>query len=258
MKNFIIVFCAIACFINTQGFTASPQAKTFTVGTTSGYAPFVSLNHQGAYEGFDIDVAKELARKLGRPLTLKDCGNMPSLMLALKQKKVDALIWAISITETRKATFDLVHYQGEKIDTVPLVFWDRIPENLHTLSDLAKASQKPVCVEAGSYQEDILQTCPSLSLKYLAGLSDVILDLKCGQSLASAVDPSLVPRLQNKYPKLKVLFLSLPQHMHAEGNGICLNKSDPLTGEVSRAIAELKQEGVILQLEKKWGLRNDT
>ncbi len=254
MKNFIVSLVTLACLVSAKSWALQP----FIVGTTSGYAPFVSLNDRGGYEGFDIDVAKELARKLNRPLKLKDCGNMPGLMLALKQNKVDALIWAISITETRKKRFELIHYQGEKIDTVPLIFWGQVPENIHTLSDLATQADKPVCVEAGSYQEGILQTCSSLSLKYLEGISDVILDLKCGKSCASAVDLSLVARLQHKYPELNVLFLPLPPHMQAEGNGICLNKNHELVRAVNRAVTELKQEGVLLQLEKKWGLKNDT
>ncbi len=74
-------------------------AQDFIVGTTSAYAPFVSLNEQGDYIGFDIDIATELSQKLNRKLVIKDIGSLPSLMMALKQGKIDAIIWAISITE---------------------------------------------------------------------------------------------------------------------------------------------------------------
>lgn len=258
MKNSIFGFVMAFCLAIVNLFAINTKEKPFVVGTTSGYAPFVTLNDKGEYEGFDIDVAKELAGKLNRPLELKDYGNMPSLMLALKQKKIDALIWAVSITEDRKTKFEIVHYQGDKIDTVPLIFWGQIPENMQTLSDLGKDSKKPICVEAGSYQEDIMKTCPNIPLKYFDGVQDVILDLKYGKSLASSVDPALLPRFLDKYPELKVLSLPLPKEMQSEGNGICLNKADrELANKVKKAIDELKKEGVIFQLEKKWGLRND-
>jgi arginine transport system substrate-binding protein len=239
-------------------FAYSKGVQPFVIGTTSGYAPFVSLNDKGEYEGFDIDIAKELASKLNRPLKLKDYGNMPSLMLALKQKKVDALIWAISITEDRKNTFKMIHYQGDKMNEVPLIFWGEIPEKIKTLADLGNDCKKPICVEAGSYQEEIMKTFPKISLKYFDGVQDVILDLKYGKSIASSVDPALLPRFLNKYPKLKVLSFPLPKELQSEGNGICLNKENQeLAEKVSKAIDELKKEGVIFQLERKWELRND-
>lgn len=259
MKNSIFGFIAVLCFAITDIFAISTNEKPFVVGTTSGYAPFVSLNNKGEYEGFDIDLAKELAGKLNRSLELKDFGNMPSLMLALKQKKIDAIIWAVSITEDRKNKFEIIHYQGDKIDTVPIIFWKQIPENIQTLTDLGKDLKKPISIEAGSYQEDIMKTCPNITLKYFSGVQDVILDLKYGKSFASSIDPALLPRFLEKYKELKVLFLPLPKEMQSEGNGICINKTEKeLANKVRKAVSELKKEGVILQLEKKWGLRNDT
>lgn len=254
MKNSVTGFVIALCYMTSNLFT---EEKPFVVGTTSGYAPFVSLTDTGTYEGFDIDVAKELAKKLNRPLEFQDLGNMPSLMLALKQKKVDALLWAISITEERQNNFKMIHYQGDTIDTVPLIFWKELPEGIKTLSDLGKIAKKPICVEAGSYQEDIVKTCPKISLRYLDGVQEVVLDLKCGKSLASSIDPALLPRFTDKYPEIKVLSLPLPKEMLSKGNGICLNKAErDLAAKVQKAIDELKNEGVILKLEQKWGLRN--
>lgn len=256
MRNSIFGMLAACYFMACNLFAAEKEVKPFVVGTTSGYAPFVSLNDKGEYEGFDIDIARKLAIKLKRPLELKDYGSMPSLMLALKQKKVDALIWAISITEDRKMHFEMIHYQGDRIDSVPLIFWRSIPDGIQSLSDLGKIAAKPISVEAGSYQEDIMKTCPSISLKYFDSVQDVILDLKYGKSLASSVDPALLPRFLDKYPEIKVLIIPVPKEIQSEGNGICLNRSDKeLVDNVARAIQELKDLGIILQLEQKWGLR---
>lgn len=257
MKKYISFLFASLFLTITNPFAFAKDSKPLIVGTASGYAPFVSLNEKGDYEGFDIDVAKEVARKLARPLVLKDCGSMPSLMLALKQKKVDAIIWGISITEDRQKNIELIFYQGERVDTVSLVFWNQIPE-VETLSDLSNL-KKPICVEAGSYQEDIFKTCPNISLKYFDGINDVILDLKYGKSQASAIDSSLIPRFKAKYPELKVLSLPLPKELQSMGNGIGLNQSDRvLADKVRKAIEELREEGVIFQLEKKWGLKSDS
>lgn len=83
---------------NTEGNT---KKTTFVVGTATGYAPFVSINEKGGYEGFDIDVSRALAKELKKELIIKDLGSMTSLFLALENGSIDAIIWGLSITEER-------------------------------------------------------------------------------------------------------------------------------------------------------------
>ncbi|MCB1084999.1 MAG: transporter substrate-binding domain-containing protein, partial [Chlamydiia bacterium] len=128
-------------------------------------------------------------------------------------------------------------------------------ENVRSLSDLVGNDTRPICIEAGSYQEDVVKTCPNIPLKYFDSVQDVILDLKYGKSRASALDPALLPIFLEKYPEIKVLSLPLPNEMQSEGNGICVRKdSKKLAREVKNAVEELKSEGTISQMEKKWGL----
>ena len=68
-KNFM-------CFLFGFSFLCfSLWSTDFVVGTTSAYAPFVSLDEEGQYVGFDIDIAEALAEKLGRRLVIKDLGK---------------------------------------------------------------------------------------------------------------------------------------------------------------------------------------
>jgi ABC-type amino acid transport substrate-binding protein len=90
-------FALSFCYI----FTLFGEKPPLIIGTSTGYAPFVSLNNQGNYEGFDIDIAHLIAEKMDRTLQIQDLGTLPSLFLGLEQKKVDLVIWAVSITEER-------------------------------------------------------------------------------------------------------------------------------------------------------------
>lgn len=231
------------------------QDATFTVGTASGYAPYVSLNNQGEYEGFDIDLAKLVAEKLNKTLVIKDLGSMPSLMLGLKQQKVDALIWAISITQEREKQMEMIYYQGEKVTTMPLVFWETIPENVKNPEDLRKFSKKPICVEAGSYQEQVLKTYPGLDLKNVDKVMDAILEIKFGKSIAIALDSSLIPFAKKQTPQLQILYFPLAPSLQSLGNGICVSKKNrELAMQIKRAVQELTEEGKIQALETKWML----
>lgn len=225
----------------------------FVVGTTSGYAPFVSLNEKGEYEGFDIDLANLLAKKLNRKLVIKDLGSMPSLMIGLKQGKVNALIWGISITEARSKQMDIVYYQGEKITTLPMIFWESIPANLNELKDLSNSSS--ICVETGSYQESVLERYESLKLKNVDSINDVLMELKFGKASAAPIDNSLVNVTQKRFPQIRVKYFDLPKDAQSLGNGICINKNNAeLTDQVAKAVKELREEGKIRELEVKWNL----
>jgi len=81
------------------------------------------------------------------------------------------------------------------------------------------------------------------------------LEVKYKKSLGIVVDSSLINRLQGQYPELKVLYLPLPNNQQALGNGVCISKSNKkLAIETKRVIAELREEGKIEELERKWNL----
>ena len=229
--------------------------ELFVVGTTSGYAPYVSINEKGEYEGFDIDIAKLISERLRRKLVIKDLGSMSSLLIALQKKKIDSLIWAISITEDRLKEMLMIYYHGEKVTSMPFLFWKKIPDGISTISDLGIEKNRIVCVETGSYQDSILQKYPQIKIRNLDKIIDGIMEIRYGKSFTTLVDYSLLPRLQNQFPELKVLHLPLPSDQQSLGYGICMEKSNiQLAGQVEKIISDLRSEGKILELEKKWKL----
>lgn len=251
------LFSALFAILCINGSISLGFAEDFVVGTTSGYAPYVSLNEKGEYEGFDIDMANELSQKLNRKLIIKDLGNMPSLLVALKQGKIDAIIWAISITEERQKQMEMIYYQGEKVTKMPLLFWKIIPENIATLEDLGKHPSFVIVAEAGSYQDTVLRSVPTINLKQVDKVLDAILEIKYGKATATMIDTSLVPVYTKRFSEVKVLEIPLPSAQQSLGNGICLNKSNTaLIAEVAKATEELRFEGKITALEKKWNLVN--
>ncbi len=248
--RYLSIFFIGSCLLSST----SQFAQDFVVGTTSAYAPFVSLNEQGEYVGFDIDLAKELSKKLNRNLVIKDIGSLPALMIALKQGKIDAIIWAISITEDRQKRMDMIYYQGEKVVSLPLLFWKEIPQEITSLNDFVNNPKLNISVESGSFQDAFLQSVTGLNLKSVDKVMDAILEIKFKKSTATMIDPSLLNTLTTQFDELKVLSVPLPADQQSFGNGICLKKNSPLTVEVKRAISELREEKKIAELEQKWNL----
>lgn len=256
-KIFTCIALTVSLFSAACVHAAEPkkEAEKFVVGMTSGYAPYVSLNAKGEYEGFDIDVANLIAQKINRKLVLQDLGTMPSLIMALKTKKINSIIWAVSITEARKKEMDMIYYQGEKTTEIPFIFWKEVPKEVVKIDDMVKLAKGSIGVEAGSYQDAVLQQYPDLKVKFLDKITDGIMEVKYGKSFATVVDYSLLPRIQEQYPEIKVLHLPLPPSQQSLGYGICINKDDQkLSQEVNKAVEELRAEGKLAELEQKWNL----
>jgi len=250
-------FFAVIALSLTSCLNASEEkhGDKFVVGTTSGYAPYVSLNAQGEYEGFDIDLAYLIGKRLNREVVIRDLGSMPSLLVGLKKKKIDAIIWAMSITDDREKEMDMIYYQGDKICEMPFVFWKQVPKGVEKIEDLAKVPNCTICVEAGSYQDSVLQKYPDLKVRYLDKIADSILELKYRKALSTVLDNSLIELLQSQYKDLKVLNLPLPSDQRSLGNGICIHKENcELTQKINLIVADLIAEGEIAKLEKKWNL----
>ncbi len=222
------------------------------VGTTGGYAPFASVNEAGEMEGFDIDVAKALAARLNKQLVLKDLGNMPSLLMALKLKKVDCVIWAVSITKARQEKMFLIHYQGDAVTSIPMLFWGKAPEGQKCPEDVVKAGGMMV-VEAGSFQEQLLQKLPAAQVRPVTSIVDALLELRYGKAQATLADPGLITKIVSTQPEVKVVLVPLEESDMAFGNGICVDKSnEALAQEIELAIAAMKSDQTIAKLEALW------
>ncbi len=227
-------------------------ADQLVVGTCSGFPPYEVLDNQGQLIGFDIDVASLLAQRMNKKLVFKDM-SFDALVLAVKQGKIDMALAGISITKAKLKEVAMVHYQGEPFVSVPLLFWQHIPEGGATIYDLQKLANKTICVQAGNIEEEIMGHYDFLVLKQLEHISDVIMDIKYGKSIAACVDPDVAEALQHEIPELKMLNVPLAPEEQPLGQGICIAKPNiRLVAQVQTIIDQVKHDGTLVVLEKKW------
>lgn len=222
------------------------------IGTAAGYAPFASINEQGVFEGFDIDVANALADKLGKNIVLQDFGSMTALMLALDQGKIDAIIWGVTITDARLKKYAMVHYYGETIDTYPLVFWNSIPAGVTTLDDMAGLT---VCVEPSSSQYAVIEQYPQITVLPVDKVDDALLNIQYGKADAALLESAIAYKFKNKCPQIHILDVPLAPHDREQGVGIVMRRNDAaLIKQVTDVIAVLKSDKTIQDYATRWGI----
>lgn len=81
------------------------KEKVLVVGTNAGYYPFEMFNKKGTMIGYDMDVAKAIADKMGAKLEVQQLG-FETLIPSLKSGKVDLVIAGMTITDERKGAVD--------------------------------------------------------------------------------------------------------------------------------------------------------
>lgn len=221
------------------------------VGTNSGFVPYESLDNNGQLEGFDMDLANLIAQKLGKKLIIKDM-SFDALIISLAQNKVDLILAGISITKERLKKISMLHYLGEPLKKLPLIFWQIIPENVKNINDL-KNIDKTICVQSGTIQAEIISKYNFLKIKYLENISDLITEIKYGKSIATVLEPKVFKVLKKNFPELKSLDFFIEENFQEFGNGIGIKKDNIiLTKQIQNIIDQFKKDKTIEKLEKKW------
>jgi lysine-arginine-ornithine-binding protein len=91
--------------ISVAAFASHASAKELRVGSECTYPPFNYRSADGQLQGFDIDVAKEVAKRMGDDVTFV-CQPFDSLIPGLLAGKFDLLAASMSITDERKKSID--------------------------------------------------------------------------------------------------------------------------------------------------------
>lgn len=86
-------------------FTAGAAAKDIKVGSECTYPPFNFRDAKGELQGFDIDVAREIGKRLNANLVFV-CQQWDGMIPALLAGKFDLIVASMSITDERKKSID--------------------------------------------------------------------------------------------------------------------------------------------------------
>lgn len=233
------------------------KKNALTIGMMSGWPPYMSINKKGGFEGFDVDAANALGRKLNRKIIIRDLGSLETLMIALEKNKIDVIMSGLDITQKRQEKLSMVQYTGEGIRSFYLLFWDAIPEGVKTIDDLAKLENNTIAVEPAAPSDLLLQNprFNAIKKKSISKVSDMVLEIKYGRSIAAILEPIAAQDVLRKNKNVKYIKVPLPKKFHIFGVGLAVKKENKqLHEQLKQAIKELKKSGELKQLEQKWNM----
>ncbi|TCM87949.1 amino acid ABC transporter substrate-binding protein (PAAT family) [Paenibacillus sp. BK033] len=219
------------------------KAGKIVLGTSAEYAPYEfhkNVDGKDQIVGFDIEIAKEVAKDLGVDLEIKDM-DFGNLLAELKLGKIDFVIAGMTPDEERSKAVDFSKIYYEAKQGVLVRAEDK--DNFTTMADL---EGKAIGVQMGSTQEKIAQGIKGAKLKSLGKTTDLVLELKSKKVDALIVELPVAQGYANVNSDLALTSIS-PEY-ESGGSAVAVNKGEKdLLAEIQKTLDHLTADKKIDQ-----------
>lgn len=188
MKKAAALILAVAMMISgltacggadTEADVGTEQSGTLTFGTNAEFPPFEFVTDNGVidrYDGIDMAIAKQIAEENGMTAAIENM-EFDSLLVALQNGQIDAVIAGMTVTEERleEVDFSIPYYTATQVMIV------RQDSDIAAASDIA---DKKICVVQGytgevwvsdmGYPYEAFEKGAEAVLELVNGMCDVV------------------------------------------------------------------------------------
>lgn len=214
------------------------------VGMEGTYPPFTFKNDSNQLTGFDVDIAKAVAGKLGlKPEFVLT--EWSGILAGLQAGKYDVIVNQVGVTPERQKSIGFS--MPYAYSSAQIIVGKNSSAAYKTLADL---KGKRVGVGLGSNFEKMLRDVGGINVVTYPGAPEYLRDLAIGRLDAALNDRLLVGYLAKKE--------NLPVHGSAvvgdpQPVAIALKKSNTaLKAQIDQALAQLKADGSYAKISEKW------
>lgn len=219
------------------------ESGKIRIGTEGTYPPFTFHDESGKLTGFDVEIAEEIAKRLGVKAEFEEA-KWDGMFAGLDAKRFDIIANQVSIREDRLQKYDfsdpysvskavlIVHEDNQDIHKFADIKGKKAGQSLTSnLTDIAKENGAEIVQTDGFNQAIELLVSKRIDVTINDGIS--FLDYKKHRPDA----------------KVKVV----DESEDASRSGILFNKGNKeLVDAVNKALAEMKADGTYLTISKKW------
>ncbi|EOD01333.1 ABC transporter substrate-binding protein [Caldisalinibacter kiritimatiensis] len=213
------------------------------LGTSADYPPYEfhkEINGKDEIVGFDIEIAKQIAKELGVELEIKDM-KFDGLLAALQMNKIDFIVAGMTPTEERKenADFSKTYYEAEQCLLVKKGDGSKYKE----IDDLSGIE---VGVQKSTIQEQLAkEKIEDAEIKALSKITSLVLELKNNKVDGIVLVKPVAEAYAKANKDLEVAEVSLGKE---DGVAIAVKKGNTeLMNAINKTIDKLMKEGKISQ-----------
>lgn len=221
--------------------------KKIVVGLDDNFPPMGFRDESNEIVGFDIDMAKEAAKRAGLEVEFKPI-DWSSKEAELNGKRVDVLWNGLTITEKRKENIAFTKPYMENHQIIIVNANSPIKTKADLAGQVVGTQDGSSSVEALEQEEAVLKSFKELKKygDYVAAL----MDLKAGRLSAVVVDEVVGRYYIAKKPGE---YTVLADNFGTEEYGVGLRKDDKaLLDKLQKALDDMKQDGTSGKISQKW------
>lgn len=225
---------------------------TIIFGTTGDYRPLSFLEEDGTYWGFGIEVAKEIARRLGVEITFAPTSwpTLTSDVLAEPQK-FDLAIGGITITDARREM--MLMSDGYLANGKTILCRAADAQRFKSLADIDKPEVR-VMVNPGGLNEKFANENLTHATIIVHPRNEEIPTLVAeGHADVMITEITEAPYYVQTDSRLAAPLLNDPFN-HGEIGVLMQKGQDDLLQMVNATIRQMKSDGTLRQLHEKYGL----
>lgn len=232
------------------------ESKKIVVGLDDSFPPMGFKDEKNEIVGFDIDLAKEVAKRLGREVEFKAI-DWNSKEAELKSGRVDILWNGLDITDKRKEN---MLFSEPYMDNRQIVFVAK--NGKVAVAGETDLAGKTIGTQSGGTTEEYFENKPELKasmkeVKYYPDYINAFMDLENGR-LDAVVGDEIIGRYYiSKHPDeiqaIDTVIGTVSQF------GIAFRKDDQkLRDEVQKVFDEMKADGTVAKISEKWFAKDIT
>lgn len=223
--------------------TRIEESKELNVAFEGTYPPFNFTNDKDEFQGFDVDISNEIAKRLGVEVNFI-ATKWDGLIGGLKADKFDIIIGQMSVTEERKKSVDF---------TDPYVITGSVlitREDTNDITKLEDIKGKKVGVGGGTTFEEVANSVEGADVKLYKAVSDYIQDLT-NKRLDVIINDQLLISYNIQEQNLPIKIAS--DILNKDEIGMAVNKgNEDFIEKVNAALSEMKEDGTYDEIYKKW------
>ncbi len=240
-----ILLAAAALHASAADLLQTVKARgTLKVAMEGVYPPFNFKEKNGELAGYDVDVARLVASKLGVKLEFVT-SEWASILAGLASNKYDVIISQVGINPKREQVFD---FSAPYIYSSPMLIVRKDDKNNWTALEQLKG--KRVGAGQGSVYEMQAKAVPGIEVKGYPASAEQMQDLALGR-IDAALNDSLIAAYMMKTTNLPIKAGARVGAI--ERMGIPFRKGNPeFKAAINKALADAAADGSLKAISMKW------
>ncbi|WP_077328330.1 amino acid ABC transporter substrate-binding protein [Virgibacillus siamensis] len=219
------------------------ESGVLTVGTEGTYAPFTFHNSEGKLTGYDVEVIREVANRMGVDVEFRET-QWDSMFAGLNAERFDMIANQVGINKERKANYDfsIPYTYSEAVIVTP-----KDDQSVDSFDDLE--GKKSAQSLTSNYQKIAKEN--GAEIVGVEGLAQSIELIKQGRADLTVNDKLAVLDYINQEGGKQIKIAA--EENNASETAFTFNKgNEKLVKAVNKQLKAMKKDGTLTKIAKEW------